>query len=629
MSAGYLDKLRPQFPHRTDTEIELICSGSRQIQQRTGKTAHEHRKTAMHSLFPSRVWHDWREERLQSLQYCLEKRIQELCWIGSSNSNKSADIADAVLTLWWTKPELTSVYITSPYETATELGVWAYIIEQFNEAKTNNPKLPGIHRLSDNSIILHQRNPRAFIRLATVDQVGKLVGKKSRNFEQGTMIIAADEMPAFTPIAARNFLSVTQNLWSVPNLIILVAGNFAHTGDGLGTFCDPDEEDIPGGYDGFDPDKHFRWRTKRGGLCLRFDGLQSPNVKAGRDIYPFLTTIEYIGKLAKQPGGLSSPGAMRYVRSAPITSLGEFTITNSERIRAGGCYDDYAWTHEEILSLAFCDPGFGGGDPCVVQKFRLGNVQLKSGDTRQTLALWDAPYYIPIEVNKKTAEGEIITAEDQVAIGFRDYCRANNIPDSRAGYDGSLRAGLGQKMALNWSPRVRAIDSQGPATDRPVSAIDNDTDGVPIPWRKKVDRFISEMWFATASLIDSFQLRGLALSPKAAAQLSYRQWRWTGKEKRAVETKPEYKERLREEGKLAESPNEADCLVGGVELARQLGLSLRGLQPSGGSTDLILQMIRERVHKQIIRQAMHPTLPSGRLHAMRLQSSRPSGRLHR
>jgi hypothetical protein len=629
LSAHYLDWLREGFPHRTDTELELICSGNREYRQFTGKGPHDHRKTAMQALFPSRVWHEWREERMKSIQECFEKRIQELCWIGSSNSNKSADMADIVLTMWWTNPELTSIYITSPYETATELGVWAYIIEQFNEAKGHNPKLPGIHRLSDNSIILHQRNPRSFIRLATVDQVGKLVGKKSRQFDQGMLMIVADEMPAFTASAARNFLSVTANLWSVPNLLILIAGNFADVGDGLGSFCDPAETDIPNGYDGFDPDKHFRWRTKRRGLVLRFDGLQSPNVKAGRDIYPFLTTIEYIGKLAEMPGGLQSPAAMRYIRSAPITSTGAFTVTNAERIRAGGCYDDWAWDHHELTTLAFLDPGFGGGDPCVVQKFRLGREQRPSGGTRQVLALWDPPYYIPIQVNKRDENGEIVPVEDQVAIGFRDHCLQNNIPDTRAGYDGSLRAGLGQKMALHWSPRVRAIDSQGPATERPVSAIDNDKDGKAIPWSKKVDRFLSEMWFATASLIDSFQLRGLGLSPKAAQQLAFREWYWQGKNKRAVETKPEYKARLAEQGKMSESPNEADTLVGGVELARQLGLTLAGLQPKGGATDMILGMIRERSMKKAIRQLAHPTLPSGRLHAIRRESFTSSGRLHR
>ena len=208
---------------------------------------------------------------------------------------------------------------------------------------------------------------------------GKLVGKKSRDFNQGLLVIILDELPAFTPSATRALMRVMPNLLSVPNLLILYAGNFANIWDALGGFCDPDERDIPGGYSGFDPDRHFRWRTKRGGLCLRFDGLQSPNVKAGRDIYPFVTTLAYIQKIAGQPGGLKSPDGMRFVRSAPVTSLDEFTITNGERIRAGGCFDKFEWTADPIKTGAFIDPGFGG-DACVLQKFKLGYAKIPDGE---------------------------------------------------------------------------------------------------------------------------------------------------------------------------------------------------------------------------------------------------------
>jgi hypothetical protein len=627
MAEHYLDKARRKFPGRTDVELELMCSGIRAVSEWTGKSPHEHRRSAMEMLFPSRKWHEWREQRVQSVQECLSQRIQELSWIGSANSNKSADMADMALTLWWTRPELTSIYVTSPYETATELGLWAYICEQFDEAKSYHPKLPGKRRLSDNSIVLHERNPRSFIRLATVDTVGKLVGKKAIDFEQGVLMILADEMPAFTPIASRNFLATTANLWSVRNLLIIFAGNFASTGDGLGIAVDPDEEDIPGGYDGFEPDKHFRWRTKRKGLCLRFDGLQSPNVKAGKDIYPFLTTIEYINKLAALPGGLQSPEAMRYIRSAPITSLAEFTVTNTEKIRAGGCYDPFIWTGDDVIQLAFCDPGFGS-DPCVVQRVKMGWQQLKDGDRRQILAL-ERPDYLPIKVGLKDAGGSPIPVEDQVALGFKRYCESHDIPPVRAGYDGSMRAGLGQKVATLFSPQVRALDSHGPATDRPVSAIEKDKDKNPVPWNKKVDRFISELWFAFSGAIDSYQIKNLNVSPKAVAQLSDRQWRWQGKSKRSIENKLEYKERRRLEGKPAESPNEADALVGCLELARQLGFNLEGLAPKGGSLELVMDLIRERNVHQTIRQAMHPTLPSGRLHAIRRGSSPSNGRLHR
>lgn len=628
-SPPYLHALRATFPTKTEAEIELMCSASNVLQRKTGLEAHEHRKRGMQRLFPSRVWHDWRDQRLRSVQECISTRTQELAWMGSSSSNKTGDLADTALTLWWTRPEMTTILIASPYEKATEEGVWAEIIMQFDEAKTHNPSLPGKHRLSDNSIILYDRNPKSIIKVATVDKIGKLVGKKSRDSEQGLLVIMVDELPAFEESAWRKFLAVTKNLWSNPNVLIIATGNFAHTGDGFGVFTDPDERDIPGGFDSFDADRHFRWRTKRGGLCLRFDGLQSPNIKAGRDVYPFVTTMAYVTKMASQPGGLSSPDSMRFVRSAPVTSLDEFTITNSDRIRAGGALEPVTWTSDAIIKLAYLDPGFGGDD-CVLQKFHLGWEALKEGGRRQVLALWDSPYYIPVKVNYRNAAGEIVPVDDQISDAAKEHCRQHGISDNHFGFDGSLRAGIVQKLMTRWSVKVQAIDSGGPPTERKISAGDKAT------WKEKMDRLLSEFWFATASLIDSFQLRNLQLSPYAQEQLKTRRWQWSGgkgKGKKRVETKDEYKESLRIQGKPVRSPGEADALCGGVEMARRLGLMLAGVAAQGGSLELLKEMLAERERRKMRQNvpgmADRTELPRGRLHAMKRDSSTQHGRLHR
>lgn len=621
MSNDYLNRLRPLFPHRTDIELELICSSDVRFQAKTMRTPHQHRRSAMEGLFPHRIWHEWRDEQMASVQECIATRTQELSWMGSSNSNKTASMADVILTLWWTKPETTSIYVTSPYESATETGLWANILEQFNEAKEMNPGLPGKERRTDNSIVLHDKNPRSFIRVTTVDQIGKLVGKKARNFGDGMLIIAADESPAFSAVATRSLMRVLSNLWSVPNFLFINAGNFADTGDLLGLLSEPDERDIPNGWDGFDPDLHFRWRTKRGGLALRWDGLRSPNVLAGRDIYPFVTTMAYITKLAGLPGGLQSPDAMRFVRSAPVTSLNEFTVTNGERVRAGGCYDDFEWTPDDIKLGAYLDPGFGG-DPCVFQKFKLGYVKLADGGRRQVVALWEAPHYIAIRVNLKE-DGVPVPVETQIARGAKELADKFQIPYSHVGYDGSMRANLAQKIAAVMSVQVVAIDSMGAATTRPVSAAETKKGEngatIPVPWKDKVDRLLSEFWFACSHAIDSYQLRGLKLSPKAVSQLCTRRWAWQGRKKK-VQTKQEYKDGLIASGKVGESPNEADAVVGCVEMARRLGLSMESIAPEGGAMALVLAMNQSLGDKAAVRSfsvfGAKQSLPSGRLHAM-------------
>lgn len=626
---GYLAKIRAIFPHKTEAEVELLCSSSRNLQIRTGLDAHEHRKRGMQKLFPARVWHNWRDERMRSVQECISGRIQELAWMGSSMSNKTGDLADTALSLWWTKPEMTTIFIASPYEKATEEGVWAEVVMQFEEAKRHNPTLPGKHRLSDNSIILYDRNPKSVIKVATVDKIGKLVGKKSRDSSQGLLVVIVDELPAFEESAYRKFLSVTKNLWSVGNLLIITTGNFAHQADGFGIFCEPSEEDIAGGYDAFDPDRHFRWRTKRGGLCLRFDGLRSPNVLAGRDIYPFVTTNAYIAKMASQPGGLASPDGMRFVRSAPVTSMDEFTITTGERIKAGGALDPFTWTGDPIQKGCYIDPGFGGDD-CVAQKFLLGWEQLKEGGRRQVVALWEEPHYIPVRLGLKDIEGKPIPVEDQIVDGAKLVCRKFQIPENHVAFDGSMRASIVQKFATRWSLKVKAIDSGGSPSDKRINAAEQTT------WKQKVDRLLSEMWFSTASLIDSFQLKGLDLSPRAQEQLKTRRWKWSGgrgKGSKSVETKAEYKEGLREQGKPVRSPGEADCVVGCVQMARTMGLTLDGIAVNGGAADLLKQLLQERENRRNVQHIPglpgKDELPHGRLHAMKRTGSQPHGRLHR
>lgn len=617
MGADYLDALREAFPNTSDLDLELKCSTSRDYRELTYRTATQHRRAAMEILFPSRVWHEWREERIESVQECLEGGIQELMWMGAASSGKTHDMADVLLTLWWQNPAYTTIYVTSPFDDATEKGLWAVVQEQFHEAKAAVPSLPGIIRKAQSSIVLNDRTPRSFIRKVSMDEVGKMKGKKAIDVHRGLIVLAVNELPDFPATAAESFLKVLWNLRSNRNLLIFADGNFTNIADAFGIMCAPDIRDIPNGYHGFNPDKHFRWRTNRRGLCLRFDGLQSPNVKAGADIYPFLTRLDFIASHAEAPGGLDSPHAMREIRSAPVTSLDEFTVTNGERITAGGCYDTFKFTGEDVEKIGFCDAGLGG-DPCAIQKARVGYIE--GNPRRQVLELWGPPHIIPVRINTG------IPVEDQVALGMKEHFEAHGIPPENTGYDAALRPALAQKIGQLYSVRSQAIDSNGPPTDRKMNASQKMT------WKEKVDRLVTEYWFAMALMIDSGQLRGLGLSPKAVEQLCTRRWSRQGKRDR-LDTKLEYKALLRAMGKPVESPNEADALAGCVELARRLGMIMQGATVKGGALDLILRIINERqsriMAKEIMSNRTRPPLPTGRLHAITPPASYSRVRLNR
>lgn len=594
----YLANLRPLLKGKSDGQIEMWLACQKNIERKTGLTQHDHRMRALSRLFPDRIHHDWRERVVRGYQVCRDAGIKEYMVAGSSNSNKTSTFSDLALELWWEQPEVTTIYIASPYKEATQVGLWARILEQFDSATSLDPKLPGRVKPSDNKIVLDEKNPLAFIQVVTVDDIGKLVGKKSKDFGRGLMLIMIDELPAL-PGGGRALLSVMSNLRSVPNMMLIGAGNFAEIDDGMGRFCEPSN--------GYDSIKHriddlHEWKTRRGGLVYRFDGHQSPNVRAGKDIYPFVTTIAYLEDLAKTEGGINTAGYYRYGRSFPMMDMSEFTVLNSSKLDAGRCSEDVVWLEEPFTYGAFCDPGFGG-DPTILQPFRFGWAML-GGKRTQVFDAWMPPHLIPILIGKKDEEGNELTAERQVVEGCMEYCEANGIPPEHFGFDGSMRAGIVQEFLTRWSLLVNPVDFGGLPTERPISAVKEAK-----TWREVVMNFVSELWFATASVVQSGQFRGIGLVPKAREQLCRRRWSYKGLRKKQVETKDEYKS-----SNENKSPNEADALVGCVEMARRLGFVLDGVAPGGSGVMELHRVLSEIANRAKVKRYLENKLPSGRLH---------------
>lgn len=610
----YITRLSPHFPGKSPLMIELILINTPDVHELTGYSAADHCLRAMSLAFPSRKNNPWRKRMVDGYFRARNEGRKEFMVLGASNSTKTSTLADLLLILWWSCVLATSVYLASPYEDATETGLWARVLEQFQEAQEQHPELPGKVKASENKIIESERNPLSFIKVVSIDQVGKLVGKKSKSFDVGMMLIASDELPEFK----RNgdaLVRVMNNLISVPNMMLLGAGNFASPSDGLGRFCEPD---IPGGYEGLRVHEHYEWTTTRKGLVLRFDGDQSPGLIDPKE-YHFLPTAAYREQLALQTGGKNSPDFYRYWHSFPLLNAEEFTVTTLKRIKEGKCLEDFEWTPGRLTLGSHCDPGFGG-DAAIVQDWRLGTAVTPDGSGIQVFEAWGPPVTIPIDVTLD------ITPEQQIVAYHRDHCEMRGIPEENVSFDGSLRAGIVQEYARSWSTRVHAIDYQGPATTRPVSALKEAGKEEPAVWRDKVANLNTEMWMAVASLIMSGQLRGLGqVIDTTVSQLCKRRWRWEGKKKK-LETKKEFKA-----NNAGRSPNEADAIVGGVEMARRRGLSLHGITAKdGGSLKKLLEIIQQREQQRQFQSMMghKPALPSGRLYGMTNPNrSRTSGKL--
>lgn len=610
---AYMAPLRANleaFATLTPVQIEQKLASQPGVEELTGLSQHEHRRRAMARMFPSRVDHPWREKVLWSYHQAKCGRIKELMFLGASNSTKTSSIADLLVEVWMEEPGHTTIFITSPFEDATDTGIWARVLEQFQEAKDNCPELPGRLKPSQRQIVQWDNNPLSFIKAVSVDKVGKLVGKKSKVFTLGMMLIVADELPEF-PQKGAALVSVMNNLISVKNMMLIGAGNFANPQDALGVFCEPD---LPGGYADLRVHQHYEWRSRRGGMVVRFDGDQSPGMDEPHK-YFFLPGEEYRAQLALQSGGVKSPDYYRYWHSFPLVGSEEFTVTNMVKIRASGALEEgYQWTGGRIITGSYMDPGFGG-DAAVLQPWRFGSIR-EGALERQVWEAWGPPITVPIDVESG------LTAEEQIVDFHREWAERNKVPPENCGFDGSMRASIVQEYGRRWSIRVMAMDSGGSATDRPHSVIKqfNSKTGeekkVTVTWKEKTSNLITELWMSVAQGFISRQIRGLSSNPEAQKQLCARVWEYVGAKKK-MQTKKEYKE-----NNSSKSPNEADAIVGGFEHARRLGFRLLMMaEEKKSAMDVIKGILQEHAVHSVQLPHQSPALPSGRLRSMARQST--------
>lgn len=298
----------------------------------------------------------------------------------------------------------------------------------------------------------------------------------------------------------------------------------------------------------------FRWETEYG-IALHFDAMKSPNVLAGKIVYPlpgvpgasFLPTLEKIEDAMKAEGGENSPRFWRMMRGFPCPSGHEDSIyTESDVVKYKG--DSPAiWNDMPTIRVAALDPGFtNGGDRSIAYLGTIGTTT----DGIRTLCF--------DEWKEMVVDATRTDHSAQVAVLFRDYCVANNVAPQNAAVDAT---GGGEPFCdiLNmiWSSAILRVRFGGKASDLPVSLTDP---------RLGFERYynrVTEIWYSGRELLRQGQLKGL--NPAQVREMAERKYGTTGAEKRIyAESKEDMK--LRTGGK---SPDIADAGFVLIALARE------------------------------------------------------------
>lgn len=528
-------------------------------------------------------------------------------FIGSKNSGKTQFFALAAIGLTTIDPEYSRCYVSGPYKGSADAIVWGRIGTRWGQMKAAGR---GVDFLAlckeenggDKKVVWPGSDEAGFIELITLDKVGKLQGAKSLDPERGWIVIICDEVAQFP---TRALIDAIENAKGNENLLVITGCNFKHI-EGLdGDLCRPEGREFAE----LDTERDQDWLSAYTSHTWRFDGHRASNIIAQRVIYPFLLR-ESTRAESESDHGLTGPKYLEQIRSFPNSSMSDFFILTRERVRAGGGFDEVEWKGETPKRVAFCDPGFGG-DPCKIGAFQYGRTFVPTtdgGEIVQTIFMPIAPFQtIKLSVGLLADEvwirrltrvlngtmimrpGELVTFENQIAVQAAEFCFDHSVPYDCFGFDGSMRSAIVQEFIAVMGGKVSPVDPVGSATNRPLpfQQITSDKD-VKLA-NDEFFNFVSEEYFNLASLVQARQMRGADMIPAAIAQICRRPWKWTGQRKQ-IQPKAEYKT-----DNQGRSPDDADVLVGGFEMALRKGfITVHSRRPAAAEQALDpLQILRD------------------------------------
>lgn len=480
------------------------------------------------------VWNPWNERMLQVL---CDHNWVALSGCASSGKTRTAAMWGIVNWLAW--PQKTIVLFTSTSLTDSRKRIWGAVEELFLSAtdKEGRSLLPGKLtsstgkiRTTDGQKIWPDSVAGIYLmpgdRAKEKENIGKLIGIHTER-----VVFLCDEMPELSPALTE---AAESNLVVNPHFQFVGIGNFASIYDPFGTFATP-----KAGWGSVSPEND-EWETKKG-VCLRFDGLKSPNVLLGEEKYAGIYSTRHYKEQCDGPGGENSARFWRMCRSFPCPEADANRIYSEADLLRGKVHDTVRWQQTPLRGAAL-DPAFAtGGDRAMMYVGDMGT----STEGRQTLQVTHR-LELREDVRKKQESRSL-----QIARQYKAKCEELGIPPERAAYDGT-GGGMpfGALLAEVWSPKVVAIQFGGAASERVVGVKDRR------PGNKAFTNRVTELWFSGVEYVQSEQIKGLP--GEAARDWTERRYD-TVKGGDGLRMRAEKKEEMKQ--RIGRSPDDGDAAM--------------------------------------------------------------------
>ena len=429
---------------------------------------------------PAFMWHPDLESALQ--EYCACGPVGEVILAGPASYSKTFGASLFACIFWMCSPAKTGVLGCSTTYRGLKERFWTEVRTLYNKAVPITGKLG---RVVDSDIMIQTEKGdmrHGIFGLAVAQGEEQKAIDRIIGFHPRRILVVADELTGI-PWAIIKALS---NLFTAKQKALFIGlGNPSFIFDSHGKMCEPKD-----GWGSVTVDSD-RWETKRGGVCLHFDGLKSPNIIAKKTVYPFLLTQEDIDRTAREYG-YDSPEMWRMRRGFWCPEGTTKTVLNDSLIRKFQAMEKCVW-EGATQRWASLDPAFEGGDRCVLRFGRTG----KSDANVDTLE-FEEMLIIKVSVISRDP------IHYQIARRVREECIARSVDVRNFGMDVTGEGGgLASIIAEEWSPGFHQVEFGGKPSDLPVSEVNRK------PCNKEYLDKVTELWFSFRTGVMLNQIRGL------------------------------------------------------------------------------------------------------------------------
>lgn len=559
-----------------------------------GKPYYQHMLVLIKAMFPCADITPGLADVVMFFCHCMTYGKKILNLIGGQNMSKSDSMSRVAFATMYINPKFTFWSVANPFDNVADSGIWGDIELRWSELCDWHPgSTDETTRLFPTGYILRSKrlefipnNPKAGkIVLRNIKKIGKGRGHKSRKDDKGEDAgVMGELIDEINLVENESYLSIVENKSSQTGYIALTGQNYQNPDDLGGRVTEPvSTYGGPDNIEKLNPETDWYWHSKYGSMTIRLDGLTSPNILAGRTVYPYLFKEEDRLRLAES--GEDSPGYMSQCRSFPSVSVIHNVVLTRARLMASRYNDQFFALEKKEATVGFNDPSFGGRDGNLFGWAELGTgwvsdfngrripnqklVVVREG-FKQLKMIREAVYndyweemmeQAGLDTSQLSA-GMSLSYEDQTAIQCAVRCKVLGIRPEWFGYDFSLRPDIVAAMIKYVGMDARAFN------------YNTAPEGVYLEGRKKnsqdccKDR-CTELALMTSDLFLTRQLRGGEFLSAAIIQLC----RTRMEEKKGfyfAEKKVDYKQRWN-----GQSPDSRDVLMGLTGMAYKLGFSGR------------------------------------------------------